>query len=360
MAAGRSNSPRTTLGLLRFDRLRVAEAVKRLMPGTRRSRAGIAENYEERFQTAWPPVAGRLGRVLSAKGTARQDVDDALQTAAERALRRQVPFDGPDDLYAWASTVAQRALIDAYRQQRRMTGQTPDEGPAPGDLERQVRCRLAIEALVPAVRELKPEERAALSVSSGCEPGSREARAQAVHRFRARAKLAAIVEGLVAWLILLLRGRSIRRIAPGLAMTAALGVSGLLLVRQGHPGGAAEAFVTQPRPQSAFFTRSGWPAQVPPGRQRRPTAWPAPRTTLRTPTRSESRILLITPVDHGGLDLRKATAADGTHLLCHADPLIGHRCIDWPAPPVAPPRLGAIDRLAPPPPYRSGLLSDRQ
>ena len=300
-----------------------------LMPDTRPNPSAISPDYAKRLGTTWPAVAERLGGILGARGTAPPDIDDALQTAAERALRRKVPFDGPEDLFAWALTVAERAVIDAYRRKRRIVWEPPPDSPDGTDVDRQVRCRLALEALAPAVRGLRPRERDALLEPGAVVPGSRDARTRAVVRFRARAKLAAAVEGLIAWLAFLVRRLHVRRVAPALVMTAALGATSALLLR---PWPAAPAIGPSAHSQ-------GGETVVSPSRLATPQ--PAGRAVVANPIVENSpgvetsapltyRLVVTEPAGGTVADIRSGTAPGADQLACHSDPLLGQHCIGWP------------------------------
>ena len=309
------------------------------MTRTRPGGDPISVNFDEALAAVWPGVAHRIAVVLGARGADAADIDDVLQTTAERALTKRVPFERSDDLFAWAYTVARRALVDVHRRRSWIDPAPLPDTAAADDVERRARGRLALEALAPAVRSLGRAERSALAGSEVVRPGSSEARREAVRRFRARAKLATVVEGILAWVLLVVR-RLRRKIVlvPGLTVAAALGLAALLVLPGPDPSSAegVNPGVTIPTAVAPVV------APVTPIREsgrELGTASPTTSTTHGAPPPSG-------PVEVGVSGFKVLVgppAAARAEVLCHADPVLGRHCVDWPASPTLPlPAPGGI------------------
>ena len=300
------------------------------MTGTRPTGAPITENYEEAFTAVWPAVSARISAVLAARGAGCADLDDVLQTTAERALTRRVPFEGPDDLFAWAYTVARRALIDLHRRRRWVDPAAEPPSPVVDDVERRARGRLALAALVPAIGSLGRAERSALEAAGAGPPGSLEARRDAVRRFRARAKLATVVEGILAWLLVVVRRlRRRTRLVPAVSVAATVGISMLLVLPGPAPSSASDSPPGAALPTASVPSvhRAGAAAPARPARFPARTAPPA-----AAPPPAPAAPSVGVTVQGIGVSV---SGRPTDHILCHSDPVLGGHCLDWPAPPPA-------------------------
>jgi DNA-directed RNA polymerase specialized sigma24 family protein len=157
------------------------------------------------LETVWREVARRLAKVLRGNGVPPDDIDDIVQDVATRALHQGVRFTSADDLLPWAITVARRRAIDSWRRER---GAIAVLGEAEGlaaddDVARQVEGRLQLAAVRTAWTSLTPEDQQALAANTVEGLARRDAVRLNVRRHRARARLAALVEGvavIAAWL----------------------------------------------------------------------------------------------------------------------------------------------------------------
>ncbi|MGH8997059.1 MAG: RNA polymerase sigma factor, partial [Acidimicrobiales bacterium] len=136
-------------------------------------------------------MAGRVSRILRRRGAPPDTIDDALQTAAMRALKRSEGFDSPDGLVNWLVKVAWHEIQAEWRRHARLeTGPVPERSgpPDPADV---VEDRLALDAVADGLASLSDAEREAILGGvdrSGDSPASTKMR-----RYRARKHLAAIV-----------------------------------------------------------------------------------------------------------------------------------------------------------------------
>jgi DNA-directed RNA polymerase specialized sigma24 family protein len=138
-----------------------------------------------------------VAAILRARRAPSSTIDDAVQAAAERALRRAGGFDSLDGLVNWMVTVAWRETQSQWRRQSRcLPGEIPDRagGHDPAAL---VEDRLGLEGAVEALKELTSAERTAIlsSLSEGASEHEALSAAEKMRRYRARRRLAAIIAG---------------------------------------------------------------------------------------------------------------------------------------------------------------------
>jgi len=147
-----------------------------------RIRPGAAVNYEQVFREAAPG----LWRTIYAFAAGRRAVaDDAVAEAFARALERAGQIRDP---VPWLYRTAFRLATEDLRRERRELEPEPDQAPAPA---------AGLEALVPALRQLSPGERAAvvlhyeadLPVQEVARRMGTSAGAVKVHLFRGRRRL---------------------------------------------------------------------------------------------------------------------------------------------------------------------------
>jgi len=138
-------------------------------------------------------VASTARGVLLRRGAPRSTVDDAIQVAAERALRRREPFDGIPGWTNWTIKVAWHEVQAEWRRQARVeTGEPPDR-PDTADPAIVAEHRLDLEAVASALSGLKPADRAAAIESLNEDPDRAEplSPSEKMRRYRARRRLAA-------------------------------------------------------------------------------------------------------------------------------------------------------------------------
>lgn len=133
--------------------------------------------------------------MLLRRGAPSSTIDDALQIAAERALRRAEPF---DNLQGWTNWTIKVAWHEVQAQWRRMSRSVPGEVPertAGDDPAIVVEDRLALMAVVDALPQLNPAVRQTILslVEDRLSPGGTLTASDRMRRYRARRRLAALL-----------------------------------------------------------------------------------------------------------------------------------------------------------------------
>lgn len=143
----------------------------------------------------WPEIEVRVRRILLRRGAPPSTVDDAVQTAALRAIQRPDGFDCVDGLVNWVTKVAWHEVqMEWHRQARTSTGAVPEVADEL-DPARVVESELDLDATVCALSILTPTDRAAI-LSRVAKDGSTmrpESAAAKMRLLRARRRLAAIL-----------------------------------------------------------------------------------------------------------------------------------------------------------------------
>ena len=294
------------------------------------SRLGVGSvtRIGEGLGSAWPQVAHRVVATLMRRGVDHASAEDAVQEAVLRALDRNVPFDEPQDLVPWLTTVAWRVAIDQRRKQRLVDGEVPRSLPTNTDVATEVEDRRAVNAVAACWSQLSGTEREALLADVPCDP--RDQLRLRVRRHRARRHLAALIEGLLAaWLWLRRRPR-----AP-VGMVAAMGsvvVAGSWMLHDATeqlPGG-----VTRDRAHHQVDHNAAFPAPVAAAETLDvPTA---PRLSTRAAIDRSDRAAdlprvrqpLPEPLGPGAVWGRPEEPGD--HLACVGTTLLGNTCVDSP------------------------------
>jgi len=168
----------------------------------------------EKFEEVWSEASARLTRTLRRRGVDAALVEDVVQEAGARSLERQVAFTDVEDLLRWLNTVASRLVIDSFRKTRHLdaVAEVP-ELPDVIDVGRVVEGRMRLSAVRRCLPLLSLADQASLLQSPEDWPAQdgREAHRIAMRRLRARARLAAMIDGalaLLAWLRLRWRLRA--------------------------------------------------------------------------------------------------------------------------------------------------------
>jgi RNA polymerase sigma-70 factor, ECF subfamily len=141
---------------------------------------GVAVSYERVFQDAAP---GLWRTIYAFAGGRRAVADDAVAEAFARALERA---DQIRDPVPWLYRTAFRLATEELRRDRREPEPPPASGPDPG-----------LTALIPALRQLSPAQRAAIVLHYEADLPIRDvarqmgttAAAVKVHLFRGRRRL---------------------------------------------------------------------------------------------------------------------------------------------------------------------------
>ena len=175
------------------------------------------------FDVAWPSVQPRVAAVLGARGVQAADVDDIVQEVALRALRHEGSFDSDEHFLRWCCRVAINLHIDGTRSQRRLTAGLREDEPSREDTARTAERRLDLATLAEGISELSPDEQQLL-LNPGPTSSRQEAVRLAVRRHRIRARLAALIEGVVVGVPVL------RKLLRSLSTPAKVSVAALPVV----------------------------------------------------------------------------------------------------------------------------------
>lgn len=135
-----------------------------------------------------------MRRVLRRRGSPAATIDDALQTAAERALTRAEPFDSLQGWLNWTITVAWHEVQAQWRRQARSVQDELLDAPGGPDPAVIVDRYLQIEAVERALaRVSESDRRAILEALDDSFPTRPLAAQEKMRRYRARRRLAAII-----------------------------------------------------------------------------------------------------------------------------------------------------------------------
>lgn len=136
-------------------------------------------------------MASRVTRILGRRGAPHDMIDDALQTAAMRALKRSDGFDSLDGLVNWLVKVAWHEVQAEWRRQARLDPGEVPERPGSPDPAEVIEGRLALDAVADSLASLSDAERGAIL---GPEDRADDSIAiTKMRRYRARRHLAAVV-----------------------------------------------------------------------------------------------------------------------------------------------------------------------
>lgn len=266
------------------------------------------------------------------------DAEDAVQETAIKILDRTIPFRDAADLFRWAVVVAWRQSVDIHRTAvRRETTVLSDE-PSTEDLPLTVEYREALRRIAAGWAQLTPRERASIGAADMPTPSDRRAAVrQAVQRHRARARLIAMTDGLLAllaWLWRCLRSptrRALLTTACGIAITAfALGVATLTLRHEGRkPISAPTSRLTSHRAlhgkETSASNGSKLGSSKPPSRPGKP-----PGAEERLDRQLPEVGITINPGigKPGGFSTRPSRPDDP--MVCVGPLLTGTRCVNYP------------------------------
>ena len=292
----------------------------------------------------WPEVAERLGRMLRHRGIDRPTAEDAVQETALKVVRAEVAFDGADDLFRWASVVAWRVAVDASRKQRRVELTALPDRPGPTNVALQVEQRTAVEAVGAGLRRLSAADRRALldAPARGTGLSRQEAVRLNVRRHRARARLLALLEGMVGvlgWLSVR-RHPKMARLAPvSAAMVVPLLSTGLVLIP--HVAEEPRQRVTVAEYEPSRSARA--PAEAPPpGAEPEPAPHAPPAAPAPVPEADDplpaapagGDVAVRVPVTDGQIGSRARQPED--HDVCVDVTAAVQQCLDAPPLPVTP------------------------
>lgn len=186
----------------------------------------------ESFDDAWPALAERLRRSLTARGVPAQDRDDVVQETALRVYRSWTGLDPNRPVWPFVITVGINIWRDIIRERTGRIAQVHPtdhiEVTADLDVERDVLARQELANTVVAIRSLAPEQRQLLLASEEFADSERPLRpAERVARMRVRRQLAkAVGRASAAFVLLWLRrpGRTTGAVATAYAGALAAAV----------------------------------------------------------------------------------------------------------------------------------------
>ena len=182
------------------------------------------------FEQSWPLAKASVERLLRAHQVPEADRDDIVQEVAARAFVRQEQFTSLTHLTRWSCRVAANLRVDQVRRGSRIADQPVPDWSDTTETARLVEGRMALEDVLSAVSRLSDADRVALFGEKEEAADRREAVRLAVRRHRARARLAAMVEGMIAAFAVLGRALSRRADTPGLREAVAMGSVALVAV----------------------------------------------------------------------------------------------------------------------------------
>lgn len=139
-------------------------------------------------------MAAKAHRILRRRGGPPETVDDAIQTAAERALLRIDSFDSLQGWTNWTVKVAWHEVQAQWKREARTAVEETAELPAGLDPAAVVERQIELAAIMRALDILGVDDRRAimerLEEDASSQPLSA---AEKMRRYRARRRLAAIV-----------------------------------------------------------------------------------------------------------------------------------------------------------------------
>lgn len=236
--------------------------------------------------------------------------------------------------------------LDDARRQRRLMASPPEDLPSGEDAARTAERRMDLAALAAGISELSADEQRLL-LDPGPTSSRQEAVRLAVRRHRIRARLAALVEGVVVGLPAL--RRLLRNLSTpakaGLAALPIVASAGLLLLpatrgpvdRGAQESGRTAASAAAPAPATVHGSAELIATTVPPQVLHR-TASSSPRTTSRPSAAPTSRTVLEVKDPTGTpLGVRREQQPDDKPTLCTSGAV--SLCVDRPGPTLPHPDL---------------------
>lgn len=135
-----------------------------------------------------------MRRVLRRRGSPPTTIDDALQTAAERALSRADPFDSRQGWINWTVKVAWHEVQAQWRRDTRSVLGEPVDAVGDHDPAIIVERHFEMQAALEGLRALsESDRRAVLGALDDCIHTRPLAAQEKMRRYRARRRLAALM-----------------------------------------------------------------------------------------------------------------------------------------------------------------------
>ncbi|HZQ83576.1 MAG TPA: sigma-70 family RNA polymerase sigma factor [Acidimicrobiales bacterium] len=278
------------------------------------------------FDAAWPEARPRVVAVLRSRGVQEADVDDIAQEVAIRALRQFDRFTSQEHFVRWSCRVAINAHIDTVRRGRRLVAEPDVEAAAPLNVAETVEGRLALDAALLEVAGLSPEDRALL-FDPPAAVDRRDAVRLAVRRHRLRARLANLLEGMLAGVPVLRRLRADS--LPVRAAMIAVPVAAAVLTALPFVAGSGSGPSPADRRSEQTVVRSSPVPSVAAGSTTRVETQRREQPVAVSPPPSSHTIIELRP---GGttLGVRRDDEPPGTPFLCLSGYL--NLCVDRPGP----------------------------
>jgi DNA-directed RNA polymerase specialized sigma24 family protein len=144
----------------------------------------------------WPEVSERVRRTLKRRGAPEDTIDDALQSAAMKALCHTDGFDCPQGMVRWVTVVAWNEVQAEWRRRARLQVGNLPEQPSAADPAVDVALRLELDAVADGLARLSDAERRAVfsGIARDQGPCLREDAPSKMRRYRARQHLAQLVD----------------------------------------------------------------------------------------------------------------------------------------------------------------------
>ena len=148
------------------------------------------------WNAVWPEVSERVRRTLKRRGAPEDTIDDALQSAAMKALCHTDGFDSPEGLLRWVTVVAWNEVQAEWRRRARLQVGDLPEPVSVADPAVSVETQMQLDAVVDGLAQLSDAERRAVFSGMSQEPDARlpdDARSK-MRRYRARRHLVHLVD----------------------------------------------------------------------------------------------------------------------------------------------------------------------
>ena len=148
------------------------------------------------WNAVWPEVSERVRRTLKRRGAPEDTIDDALQSAAMKALCHTDGFDSPEGLLRWVTVVAWNEVQAEWRRRARLQVGDLPEPVSVADPAVSVETQMQLDAVVDGLAQLSDAERRAVfsSVAREQDSGHPDDAGSKMRRYRARQHLAQLVD----------------------------------------------------------------------------------------------------------------------------------------------------------------------
>ena len=141
-------------------------------------------------------MSERVRRTLKRRGAPEDTIDDALQSAAMKALCHTDGFDSPEGLLRWVTVVAWNEVQAEWRRRARLQVGDLPEPVSVADPAVSVETQMQLDAVVDGLAQLSDAERQAVfsGVAWEQDAGPPDDASFKMRRYRARRHLAHLVD----------------------------------------------------------------------------------------------------------------------------------------------------------------------